>query len=102
MDSGSGRHQFGQKRRSMVKLARSCTMTLAALVAIEVHAQVSTTQENPSNAVRSTASVQHVVALSVPSGTPLQVALDGEVRVKGVGQRVQGHLMQPVYAFDQL
>jgi hypothetical protein len=40
--------------------------------------------------------------LSVPSGTPIQVALDGEVRVKRVGQPIEGHLMQPVYAFDQL
>jgi hypothetical protein len=46
--------------------------------------------------------MQQRVALSVPSGTPLQVALDGEVRVKRVGQPIDGHLMQPVYAFDQL
>jgi hypothetical protein len=42
------------------------------------------------------------MASSVPVGTPLQVALDGEVRIKKVGQPIQGHLMQPVYAFDHL
>jgi hypothetical protein len=42
------------------------------------------------------------IALSVPTGTPLQIALDREVRVKKVGQTVQARLMQPVYAFDQL
>jgi hypothetical protein len=40
--------------------------------------------------------------LTVPKGTPLQIALDREVRVKREGQPLQGHLMQPVYAFDQL
>ena len=38
----------------------------------------------------------------MPKGTPLQVALDSEVRVKKVGQPLHGHLMQPVYAFDRL
>jgi hypothetical protein len=40
--------------------------------------------------------------LTVQAGTPLQVALDREIRVKKEGQPIQGHLMQPVYAFDQL
>jgi hypothetical protein len=42
------------------------------------------------------------MTLTLPVGTPLQVALDREIRVKKVGQLIQGHLMQPVYAFDQL
>lgn len=43
-----------------------------------------------------------IVSLTVPKGTPLQVALDGEVRVRQVGQPIHGLLMQPIYAFDQL
>jgi hypothetical protein len=42
------------------------------------------------------------VALTVPKGTPLQVALDKEVRIEKVGQALQGHVVEPVYAFDKL
>ncbi|HEX4786238.1 MAG TPA: hypothetical protein VH350_18000 [Candidatus Sulfotelmatobacter sp.] len=42
------------------------------------------------------------VALSVPTGTPLQVALDQEIRVKRVGQLVHARIVEPVYAFDRL
>ena len=42
------------------------------------------------------------VALTVPKGTPIQVALDKEVRIKKVGQPVHGHVVEPVYAFDKI
>jgi len=42
------------------------------------------------------------VALSVPKGTPLQVALDQEIRVKRVGQPIHGRIVEPVYAFDHI
>jgi hypothetical protein len=42
------------------------------------------------------------VALSVPKGTPLQVALDQEIRVKKVGQPIHGRIVEPVYAFDHI
>lgn len=42
------------------------------------------------------------IALTVPRDTPLQIALDQEVRVRKTGQPVRGHLVQPVYAFDRL
>ena len=42
------------------------------------------------------------VGLSVPKGTPLQVALDQEIRVKKVGQPVHALIVEPVYAFDRL
>jgi hypothetical protein len=42
------------------------------------------------------------VALTVPKGTPLQIALDGEVRVQKVGQTIHGRIVQPVYAFDHV
>ena len=42
------------------------------------------------------------ISLTVPQGTPLEVALDGEVRVKHVGQPVRGRIVEPVYAFDKL
>ncbi|HKM46007.1 MAG TPA: hypothetical protein VJX69_00375 [Terriglobales bacterium] len=42
------------------------------------------------------------VALTVAKGSPLQVALDQEVRVKRVGQPVHGRIVEPVYAFDHV
>ena len=42
------------------------------------------------------------VPMSVPSGTPIQVSLDSEVRVRHRGQPIQGKTTEPVYAFDKL
>lgn len=42
------------------------------------------------------------VPMSVPSGTPIKVALDSEVRIKKVGQPIHGKTIEPVYAFDKL
>lgn len=42
------------------------------------------------------------IALRVARNTPLQIALDREVRIKKAGQPIRGRLMQPVYAFDRL
>jgi type IV secretory pathway VirB10-like protein len=41
------------------------------------------------------------IALTVPKGTPLQIVLDQEVRVKKVGQPIHGHTVEPIYAFDR-
>src|SRR5437763_41941 len=42
------------------------------------------------------------VAMTVPSGTPIKVALDSEVRIREVGQAIRGKTTEPVYAFDKL
>ncbi|MGH9684151.1 MAG: hypothetical protein ACRD4S_11150 [Candidatus Acidiferrales bacterium] len=42
------------------------------------------------------------IGLNVPRGTPLQVALDKEVRIRKVGDLVYGRIVEPVYAFDKL
>jgi hypothetical protein len=42
------------------------------------------------------------VTLTVAKGSPLQVALDQEIRVKKVGQPVHARIMDPVYAFDHI
>lgn len=42
------------------------------------------------------------VALTVPTGTPLKVALDQEVCVKKVGQTIHGRIVEPIYAFDHV
>jgi type IV secretory pathway VirB10-like protein len=52
--------------------------------------------------VTPSAAAPQTVALSVPKDTPLQIALDGEVRVKKAGQKIHGRIVQPIYAFDKL
>jgi type IV secretory pathway VirB10-like protein len=42
------------------------------------------------------------VALIVAKGSPLQVALDREVRVERVGQPVHARIVEPVYALDHI
>ena len=42
------------------------------------------------------------IALTVPKGTSLQVALADEMRVRKVGQSVDALLVEPIYAFDRL
>ncbi len=43
-----------------------------------------------------------IIPLIVPRGTPLEIALDEEVRVKKAGQEVRGKVIEPVYAFDRM
>jgi hypothetical protein len=43
-----------------------------------------------------------IIPLSVPRGTPVQVALAEEIRVQRVDQIIRGRVVQPVYAFDKL
>src|ERR1700692_531241 len=48
------------------------------------------------------ATVTQTIPLTVVKGTPVQVALDDEVRVRSAGQSIKGHVIEPVYAFDKL
>jgi hypothetical protein len=42
------------------------------------------------------------IALKVARNTPLQIALDRDIRIRKVGQPIHGRLVQPIYAFDRL
>ena len=48
------------------------------------------------------AALPESVALTVPKGTPVQVALDKEVRIRKAGQPLHGRVITPVYAFDKV
>ena len=52
--------------------------------------------------LRTTDSSPQAIALSVPRGTALQVALDQEICLKRAGQPVHALIVDPVYAFDRL
>jgi hypothetical protein len=42
------------------------------------------------------------IVLTLPEGTPIQIALAQEVRVRSRGQSLEGRVMQPVYVFDRM
>jgi hypothetical protein len=63
-------------------------------------AQIAVSQPQPTSPQQSPD--LHVMATTVPNGTPLQIALDKEVRVRKVGEPITGRVMQPVYVFDRL
>jgi hypothetical protein len=48
------------------------------------------------------AAIAATIPLTVPKGTPVQVVLDDEVRVRKAGQSIKGHVVEPIYAFDKL
>src|SRR6266478_4790374 len=51
---------------------------------------------------KATLAAPQSIALSLPRGTPLQVAFDQEVRIRRVGQPIHGRIVEPVYAFDRI
>ncbi len=56
----------------------------------------------PSTTVPETPEPAQTIPLAVAPDTPLQIAVDQEIRVRKAGQPIRGHLVQPVYAFDKL
>jgi hypothetical protein len=42
-----------------------------------------------------------IVRLVLPAGAPLQVRIEKRVRIKGVGQRIEGRVVQPVFVFNK-
>jgi hypothetical protein len=81
----------------------SFTLLLIVFAGLSAMAQAPSSSANPADpAMATSGNGERTVDLSVPVGTPLQVVLDREVRVKKVGQRLPARLVQPVYAFDQL
>jgi hypothetical protein len=63
-------------------------------------AQIANSQTQPTSPQQTSES--RTIAMTVPNGTPLQIALDKEVRVRKVGEPITGRVMQPVYIFDKL
>ena len=41
------------------------------------------------------------IPLTIPTGTPLRIALDERVRIDHAGEPVHGKVVETVYAFDQ-
>jgi len=62
-----------------------------------------TSRKSASSVVdKATLAAPQSIALNLPRGTPLQVALDQEVRIRKVGQPIHARIVEPVYAFDRI
>ena len=55
----------------------------------------------PTAEVESASAAPVVIALTVPEGTPLRIAIDQKTRVTREGSEVRGKVVEPVYAFDE-
>jgi hypothetical protein len=83
-------------KRGMIVTLLACSFTGAIRAQGVTPAGDSAPTQMPAD--RPTAN--ETISLTVPKGTPLQVALDKEVRVEKVGQPIHGRIVEPVYAFD--
>jgi hypothetical protein len=94
---------------SILRMLFAMLFAIAYLVSMEAQ-EAPIPQLSPGSArkaasatqLQTTPSPPRSIALSVPRGTPLQVALDEEIRVRSVGQPVHARIVDPVYAFDRL
>jgi hypothetical protein len=75
---------------------------LSVFVLIFLHAGMISAQSDETVAAGIEAAAPATVTLDVPTGTPLRVVLDKEVRIKTAGQTISGKIAEPVYAFDKL
>lgn len=57
---------------------------------------------SPSTLPTTAPAPSETIPLTVPKGVPIQVVIDGDIRIKEVGQPVHGRVAEPVYAFDKL
>ena len=84
----------------------ACAASIGAQEAAPVSNPVLMKRPSPSIAARTSGDagdvIPETISLTIPKGTPVQVALDDEVRVRKPGQSIKGHVIEPVYAFDKL
>jgi hypothetical protein len=89
-------------------LSWACASCLHAQEASPIPVQSSAPESDPALVHRPTSTPAidspqpGTIPLSVPIGTPMQVALDEEIRIHNVGQPLPGHIVEPIYAFDKL
>src|ERR1035438_7509120 len=94
-----------------IVLATVLTFNCAFTLAVRAGAQEASGPELKPGSERKTASTDNdatrpappqMIPLTVAKGSPLQVALDEDVRIKKVGQTIHGRVVEPVYAFDHV
>lgn len=83
-----------------VSLASLCFLSLISVELSRAQDAAPIAEPQQSSSIQSADS--RTIALTVPGGTPIQIALDKEVRVRRTGQPIHGRVMAPVFAFDRL
>jgi len=94
--------QFKAVRFAATVIALSCALALAQDAPIPQLRPGSERKPAESALPSSQPAVLQTIPLSVPKGTPVQIALDQEVRLRRVGQPIHARVVEPVYAFDKL
>ena len=87
-----------------------CCVIKVVILAVSVsHARGQTLKPRPpaeqqtvNSPAENSAATPVIVPMSVPAGTPIKVALNSEVRIKGPGQAIHGKTTDPVFVFDKL
>jgi hypothetical protein len=83
-------------------MSRRVLSMLLFAFAFTTHLPAQTAASRFQSAPSQPSSEPRSIALTVSDGTPLQIVLDKEVRLRKVGQPVNGRVVQPVYVFDRL
>ena len=97
-----GRISFGRASCAAGLLFMATGWSLGQTLKVRRPAEQNTEQSPKDAAPEPPEALPVTLPLTVPSGTPIKVALDREVRIREVGQPIQGKTTEPVYAFDKL
>jgi hypothetical protein len=89
-------------RRAIALTAAVLTCGLVAWAQETPMPQLTPGEARRPQAAKREGEAPQMIELHLPKGTPMQVMLPDEVRVKEVGQPIRGRIVEPVYAFDQI
>jgi hypothetical protein len=86
----------------MVVVRSACVFLFTLLFVESSFSQDLGLLPKPPQAASDEPTASRTIELTVPIGTPVQIALDEEVRLHKAGQVIHGRVMEPVYVFDRL
>lgn len=81
---------------------RHSLLVIIGFVVLAVNLFGQTLKIRPAEPPKVQSSQPTLIPLMVPSGTPLKVVLDRELRIRATGQPIHGKTTEPIYSFDQL
>jgi len=88
----------------LVALTWACTLDAqeVSLPQLTLGSERGSARKSPADPNNPAQPSPQTIGLTVAKGSPLQVALDREVRVTKVGQPVHARIVEPVYALDRI
>lgn len=88
--------------RPLIQIALLLSLSAVFAATQELQVRPAAPPAAPASPAPAAAETPSTIDLAVPVGAPLEIALDGKVRVKKVGEEIHGRLVRPVYAFDRM